>query len=196
MIDSCPQTRVYNNIILGTNNNIGWISAITIGSFDYVATSASGVSVKNNIFYNPGNSYPMGMIHIYDSAYTNGFVSEGNVFYEPHFVNNPDWALDNNVTKTSLTFSQWQARGFDNAGFSAYGVNPLFIKAVGLVPSDFDLHVATNSPALKSPYSLPFGLRDAARVLRRGNSAWDRGAYQTIKTFQLSSPLSTPYIVP
>lgn len=193
-MDSCPGARIWNNIIIGTNGAIGWISGFILGENDAIGTNAIGVSVKNNIFYNASGAYPMGTIHLYSTA-TNGFVSEGNVFYQPNFSTAAVFALDNNGTKTSLTFNQWQAAGFDKAGYSSTA-NPMILQPVGLYPSDFDLLMATNSSALASPYSLPVNLRDAAKVLRVSGAAWDRGPYQTIRTLHLSQPLGGLRIVP
>lgn len=197
--DGAAGTRIYNNTLLGTNNAAGWIAAIVVGEKDataYGASNSINVVVKNNIIYNPSTLLSMGVMHIYDTAYTNGFVAEGNVYYEPNWGSATLFALDNNISANHFTFAQWQARGFDNAGASTLNVDPMLITANGLYPSGLDVRLATNSPALASPYSLPVNLRDAGRVLRYGGSPWDRGAYQTTKTLRLNQPLGGLHIVP
>jgi hypothetical protein len=72
----------------------------------------------------------------------------------------------------------------------------MILQPVGRFPSDFNLLMATNSPALASPFSLPVNLRDAARVIRTAGAAWDRGPYQTIRTLHLNQPLGGLRVVP
>lgn len=182
-VEAAPDTRIYNNVFIGTNGERGWITCIHVGDRDSSVTGwfSTNVSLRNNIGYNPHSGGAMGDIVVYDTAMTNGFSSEGNYFYNPHFLTdtvcgtaqvNPGGGTD---FKTNLTFAQWQALAFDNAGHSTNSIDPNFVQPVGVFQPDFDLHLAA---PIGGWYGLPVRQSDFGGFVVPANLARSIGAYQ------------------
>lgn len=165
---TAPECKIYNNLITGTNSNSGWSCALRIGTLDDPTSDQStNVSLINNLILNPGTRQ-VGLITMADHS-TNGFISNGNMWYEVNKIG----ALNAFSTDTlTFTYAQWQAFGFDTAN-SFYNVDPIFVDAANL-----NFHLQKSSPAVNSPYSLPVNLPDFDHILRYTGTLWDRGPYQ------------------
>lgn len=166
-----PDTRIYNNTIAGTNNQLGWIKAVSVGSLDDHESNIDSTNVWffNNIICNAGASAD-GLLHIYTTNISDTFHAEGNMFYSPQITD-----TDGLTVVTSVTYAAYQALGFDNAGRSFHNVNPLFVDS-----ANQNFRLQSGSPALASPYTLSIALPDAAGTIRPLGTFWDRGAYQTL----------------
>lgn len=176
-MDSCPQARIWNNVMIGTNAAFGWINGLILGENDPIGTNATGVSFKNNILYSGSLTTPMGAVHIYTSAFS-GFVSEGNYNYQPNFGGSTIYATDDNHgNQTNLTFAQWQAVGYDNAGHSANGVNPNFVQPNGVYPAGFDLRLTA---PIGGWYGLPVAQNDFGKTLMAANALRLIGVYGAV----------------
>lgn len=137
--------RIYNNTLysedsLYTAPGIGtWRGLIDVYENDNPVGSAKGTKIKNNIFYTKNR---ITNINVMNESCLEGFESDYNIFWceagEPRFM----------IAGQSLTFTQWQARGYD---LHSRVMNPHFRSTVDLdpefrvewgTPTEFDMGIA------------------------------------------------------
>ena len=137
--------RIYNNTLysedsLYTAPGIGtWRGLIDVYENDNPVGSATGVKIKNNIFY---TKRKLTNINVMNESCLEGFESDYNIFWceegEPMFM----------IAGQRLTFTQWRARGYD---LHSRVMNPHFRSTVDLdpefrlqwgTPTEFDMGIA------------------------------------------------------
>lgn len=114
--------KVYNNTLYNNADDGRYLVLITSNQDKQIPPPSTGTKIFNNIFY-AKNNIPMITI---EAACLTDFESDYNVFWceagEPRF----------SIDGKSLTFTQWQALGYD---LHSKVVNPNFTNTTTLVPS-------------------------------------------------------------
>jgi len=120
--------NIYNNTLYSNRTTSQtWRPLIDIYANDSFSPAivSSGTKVKNNIFYTEYQVYNISL----ESESATGFESDYNIFYcksgTPMFQYGPA------SNKRDLTFSQWQALGYDTHSVI---INPNFINTSDFVP--------------------------------------------------------------
>ena len=161
--------RIYNNTLFSEDSlyvspGIGtWRGLIDVYENDNPVGSAKGVKIKNNIFYTKNR---ITNINVMNTACLEGFESDYNIFWcesgEPRFM----------IAGQSLTFAQWQARGYD---LHSMVMNPYFKNTTDLVPerriqwgtpTEFDMGIAASD----------YWVAGFDPVLVRQGEYWQQGA--------------------
>ena len=125
VVKGMNNVNIFNNTFYSSKTSSDtWRGLIDIytNTDNGLKAPSTGTKVFNNIFY---SKHRILNIWIYETTCLTGFESDYNVFYcedgEPLF----------RIAGTVLTFSQWQARGYD---LHSVVLNPNFINTTELVP--------------------------------------------------------------
>lgn len=155
---SINATVINNTIDVASNGK--WAIQIHNGS--------SGAVVFNNIFLTHHAS--RGSIHLTVPADQQGLICDYNILTTNTNVTTPD------DDSSNLTFTQWQAKGFDTHSIQATQ-DACFVNWVGA-----DYHLSATSPALDKGIGTLGGktppTTDREGITRPQNSIYDIGAYE------------------
>ncbi len=169
---------IFNNILVNTGDSFPANGMIT----------ASGEIYENTIaMFNPGNCINAGP----DSRIKNNLLyncAAAIGIHEPGgqtgidfnlFSGDPDFAtVDSNGTFHFLTFTEWQAAGFD---LHSQIADPQFVN-----PASYDFHLSPASPAINAGTVLsdPVAFDKEGRTRPQGGG-WDIGAYEFAPDLEL-----------
>jgi hypothetical protein len=177
-IASINNVKIMNNTFIDNNDNSNIIR------MDYFRgnPTATGVEIKNNIWYNAGRGTSTAAISIDNSTgfTSSSFSFDGNVYYESSS------AASIRFRGTVYGASQWISA---NEPHGSTG-QPLF---VSYSPNNInnDLHLRGDAVAVDRGVSLAqYFTTDKDGVIRPQGSGWDIGAYEYSGTFAPVPPTS------
>ena len=179
-----PYTKIYNNTILGINDpdnvTYGWLYAIRISNGRNLNGIASDhCTVKNNIIYTANPTHMqvrVGEDASYNDTSAEGFVAENNYYYRSNGSFNT-FSIDG----IAKTFTEWQATGYDNAGYSSATTDPKLVDVVGFLDGDFNLSLQSSSPCINSGVTISvIPALDINKISRPQGALWDIGAYEYV----------------
>jgi hypothetical protein len=176
-IGSITNVKIMNNTFLDNNDNS---NIIRMDSFQGNPT-ASGVEIKNNIWYNAGRGTSTDAFSIDNSTgfTASSFSFDGNVYYES------SGAASIRFRGTVYSSSQWIAAN-EPHGSTA---QPLFVSYTAKNLNN-DLHLRGDEVAVDRGVSLAlYFTTDKDGVTRPKGSGWDIGAYEYAGT---STPPAAP----
>lgn len=164
LVKGAVNVPIYNNTFYSSDDS----AMISDGAFVLIIPNfesgppksnfrhSSGISVKNNIFYNQENDSSLTIKGYSEDSYSDssvtGFISSNNLFFNSsHPISYPDGAMVN------VSLSEWQALGFDENSLTA---DPKFNDLDYLTsvndPDDIEnLRIDATSPAINAGIALP-----------------------------------------
>jgi hypothetical protein len=179
--------NIYNNTLYSDRTTSQtWRALIDIYANDSFspATVSSGTKIKNNIFYTEYQVYNISL----ESESATGFESDYNIFYCKSGT--PMFQYGSASNKRDLTFSQWQALGYDTHSVI---INPNFINTTDFVPVsrlDYGMDLGTTwQTGLSVAATWTVGVSPSTT---NQNGKWQVGARVYEATNVIITPVPTP----
>lgn len=178
---SMSDIKIYNNTFVDNPNWDGF------HFYNYQGNpTASGIEIKNNLFYNCGSSSSFRAIEIDpSSAFTaDSFVLDANIYYYPSAVG--AWVA---IKGSPQTASSWVAANEPHGKTNA----PVFVRYAAYGANN-DFHPAgTDAAARNAGVNLSaYFTTDKDGANRPSSAAWDIGAYQCGTVTNYPPPTVSP----
>lgn len=169
-VTSLKNIKIMNNTFIDNDYSFGRV--IRFDSFNGNPT-ASGIEIKNNIWYNVGNNAPGPAIWIDNSTgfTSSSFAFDYNVYYQ----------------SSGTTYIQFRGTSYTSATWIAANephtttAQPLFVAYTPNGPNN-DMHLQTGDTAArdKATSLAQYFTRDHDGVMRPQGPAWDIGAFEVV----------------
>lgn len=177
--DSAIASQASFNMYILNNTFVGIGGAPFIHAGGFGAGSLGPFTIKNNIYYTPGN----GSIWRINTDSAHGTFT----FDYNHYFDASEIAFGFNVGSNDPdadSFATWQGRGFDAHSVYNTSQNPAFADA-----ANADVHLTSSSPCINTgiSFSTIFTL-DKEKKPRGQGSGWEIGAYEYVQAGDTTPP--------